>query len=519
MNLAEWLLRTAKLRPEAPALLDGLRIEADYATFAARASGIAGALTARGIAPGERVAIFMANRTEYLEALYGCFWAGVCAVPINVKLHPKEAAWICGDAGARLALISDDPGAPLEAEAGIACLSADSPDWARLRAGEGPARPVPLDGDALAWLFYTSGTTGRPKGVMLSHGNVVAASLCYPLDVDEIREGDCALYAAPASHGAGFYAHVHVRAGQRHCFPESGGFDAGEILELAPALSGPGRDSVSFFAAPTMVRRLTDAARAGGVRGEGIRTIVYGGGPMYVADLLDAIEAMGPRFVQIYGQGEAPMCISALPRGLVTDRSHPAWRERLASVGVAQSCAEVRIGDEAGRERPLGETGEIMVRGPQVMRGYWGKAEATAATLQDGWLRTGDVGRMDADGFLWLTDRSKDMIVTGGSNVYPREVEEAILEHPDVLEASVIGRASAEWGEEIVAFVTMRPGARFDPRTLDAWCLERIARFKRPKLWRALPELPKNAYGKILKTELRARLAAEAAAAAESGAG
>ncbi|MFO7856780.1 MAG: AMP-binding protein [Paracoccaceae bacterium] len=519
MNLAEWLLRTAKLRPEAPALLRGLRTEADYATFATRAAGIGGALTARGIAPGERVAIFMANRTEYLEALYGCFWAGVCAVPINVKLHPKEAAWICGDAGARLALISDDPGAPLEAEAGIPCLSVDSPDWARLRAGEGRSRPVPLDGDALAWLFYTSGTTGRPKGVMLSHGNVVAASLCYPLDVDEIREGDCALYAAPASHGAGFYAHVHVRAGQRHCFPESGGFDPGEILELAPALSGVGRDSVSFFAAPTMVRRLTDAARSAGVTGEGIRTIVYGGGPMYVADLLDAIEAMGPRFVQIYGQGEAPMCISSLPRGLVMDRTHPEWRERLASVGVAQSCAEVKIGDEAGRERPLGETGEIMVRGPQVMRGYWGNPEATAATLQDGWLRTGDVGRMDADGFLWLTDRSKDMIVTGGSNVYPREVEEAILEHPDVLEASVIGRASAEWGEEIVAFVAMRPGAAFDPRTLDAWCLERIARFKRPKLWRALPELPKNAYGKILKTELRARLAAEAAMAAESGAG
>jgi long-chain acyl-CoA synthetase len=517
MNLAEWLLRTAKVRPEAPALLAGERVDADYGTFAARAAGIAAALAARGIAPGERVAIFMKNRVEYLEALYGCFWAGVCAVPINVKLHPKEAAWICGNAGAKLALISDDPGAPLAAEAGIPCVSADEAEWARMRAGEGPSRPVPRAADDLAWLFYTSGTTGRPKGVMLSHGNVVAASLCYPLDVDEIREGDCALYAAPASHGAGFYAHVHVRAGQRHCFPPSAGFDPGEILELAPILSGEGRDSVSFFAAPTMVRRLTDAARAAGADGRGIRTIVYGGGPMYVADLLDAIETLGPRFVQIYGQGEAPMCISALSRDLVMDRSHPEWRERLASVGTAQSCAEVKIGDDDGNELPLGETGEIMVRGPQVMKGYWENPEATAKTLQDGWVRTGDVGRMDADGFLWLTDRSKDMIVTGGTNVYPREVEEVLLEHPAVREVSVIGRPHPEWGEEIVAFVSLVEGARWEPRELDAWCLERIARFKRPKVWRRLGELPKNAYGKILKTELRAVLGAEMAHQAETG--
>ena len=518
MNLANWLDAAARRRPAAPALLDGARVEADYAAFAARAAALAAHLHARGAGPGARVAIYMGNRTEYLEAFYACFWAGAIAVPVNVKLHPKEAAWIVANAGARLALVSDDPGNGLAAEAPeLPILSADSVAWRRLRAGEGLARPVPRAPEDLAWLFYTSGTTGRPKGVMLSHGAIVAASLCYPLDVDEIREGDCALYAAPASHGAGFYAHVHVRAAQRHCFPPSGGFDAAEILELAPMLSGEGRDGVSFFAAPTMVRRLTDAAREGGATGAGIRTIVYGGGPMYMADLLDAIEVMGPRFVQIYGQGESPMCITSLTRAQVMDRESPDWRARLASVGQAQSCAEVRIGDEDGTELPFGETGEIMVRGPQTMSGYWENPEATAKTLVDGWVRTGDVGRMDAAGFVWLTDRSKDMIITGGSNVYPREVEEVLLEHPAVREVSVVGRPHPEWGEEIVAFVALVEGARWDPRDLDAWCLERIARFKRPKAWRRLPDLPKNAYGKILKTELRAVLGAEAAHSAETG--
>jgi long-chain acyl-CoA synthetase len=506
MNIAEWLWRTARLRGEAPALLTGARVEADYRAFAARASGLAAALGARfGIGPGDRVAIFMKNRTEYLEGFYACLWAGAVAVPVNAKLHPREAAWICDNAGARLALVCDDLAEGLAAAApGLALLSADAPDWARLRAGEGAARPVArADGD-LAWLFYTSGTTGRPKGVMLTHGVLAAASLCYAADVDRAGAEDCALYAAPMSHGAGFYNFIHVRQGARHCVPESVGFDPGEILELAPRLG-----NVSFFAAPTMVTRLTAAAKAAGATGEGIRTVVYGGGPMYVADIEAALETMGPRFVQIYGQGEAPMCISALSRERVADRSHPRWRERLASVGVAQSCVELRIGDEDGEPLPPGETGEIMCRGPMVMAGYWQNPEATEKTLQGGWLRTGDVGRLDADGFLTLTDRSNDMIISGGTNVYPREVEEVLLEHAAVREASVVGRPHPDWGEEIAAFVAPEPGAEIDPRALEAHLLERIARFKRPRVWRVVPELPKNAYGKILKTELRDRLAAE----------
>jgi long-chain acyl-CoA synthetase len=256
-----------------------------------------------------------------------------------------------------------------------------------------------------------------------------------------------------------------------------------------------------------MVRRLVDRARQEGADGDGLRTIVYGGGPMYVQDIEEAVSVMGPRFVQIYGQGESPMTITALARALVADRAHPRWRERLGSVGLAQSCVEVRIADPDGRPLPAGETGEILVRGAPVMLGYWRNAEASATTLRDGWLWTGDVGVLDQDGFLTLKDRSKDVIISGGTNIYPREVEEVLLLHPAVREVSVIGRPSAEWGEDVVAFVVPAPGMSIDASELDGLCLQHIARFKRPKAYFMEAELPKNNYGKVLKTELRARLA------------
>jgi len=503
MNIADWLWRAARLWPEAPALLTGDRLEATQAAFAARAGGLAASLRARlGLTSGDRVGLFMKNRIEYLEALYGTWWAGMVAVPVNAKLHPREAAWILDNAGARLCLVSDDLGGSLaEAAPDVRLVSVDDPAWRALTGAEPLARPVPRDDQDLAWLFYTSGTTGRPKGVMLSNLTLMAMTLCYPLDVDPVTAADAALYAAPLSHGAGMYSLVHVRAGARHVVPPSGVFDPAEILDLAPRLS-----TVSMFAAPTMVRRLVDAARAGDGTGEGLRTIVYGGGPMYVADIEEAVATLGPRFVQIYGQGESPMTITALSRALVADRDHPRWRDRLGSVGRAQSCVELRVADADGNPLPEGAVGEILVRGPQVMRGYWDNPEATETTLRGGWLWTGDLGRLDADGFLTLTDRSKDVIISGGTNIYPREVEEVVLTHPDVHEVAVVGQPDPEWGEVVVAFVTLRAGAAWDPGALDHHCTEAMARFKRPKVWRHIDALPKNNYGKVVKGDLRVLL-------------
>lgn len=490
MNLADWLVQQAAARPGLPALWAGSRLVCDYAGFAGAVRDRAGRLAGRGVTAGDRVAIYAANRPDYLVALFACWWLGAAAVPVNRRLHPEELRWIAADAGVRLVL-TDAPGLGAGPEATL--------DDAEGPTGAAPDRPEARSDGDLAWLFYTSGTTGRPKGVMLTHGNLAQMALCFFADVDALTPADRMLYAAPASHGAGLYALPGVRAGAGHVFPDSGGFDPAEIAALAAQ-----HQSLVMFAAPTMVKRLIAGAPAGW-RGEGIRTIVYGGGPMYAADIEAALAAFGPRFVQIYGQGECPMTITVLPRDLVADRSHPRADIRRASVGHPMAAVEVAVRDAAGRALGPGETGEITVRGPLVMAGYWQNPGATAAAIRDGWLWTGDVGHMDADGFLTLTDRSKDVVISGGSNIYPREVEEVLARHPEVREVAVIGAPDPDWGEIVVACVVgSAPRAE-----LDAFCRTRIAGFKAPKRYLYLPELPKNAYGKVLKTELRARLAAE----------
>ena len=228
---------------------------------------------------------------------------------------------------------------------------------------------------------------------------------------------------------------------------------------------------------------------------------------MYLADIQRALRVMGPRFVQIYGQGETPMVGTALSRQHLSDTAHPRHLERLASVGVAQTPVQLRVADEEGQALPTGEVGEVLIQGDSVMAGYWRNPEASAAAVRDGWLFTGDVGCLDADGFLTLKDRSKDLIISGGSNIYPREVEEVLLTAPGVAEVAVVGAPDPEWGEVVVAFVVAEPGADRHGRSLDAHCIEQIARFKRPKRYVLVDELPKNNYGKVLKTALRERLA------------
>ncbi|WP_347900990.1 AMP-binding protein [Pseudomonas purpurea] len=500
MNIANWLNDAGQRWPGRPALFEGPRQVADYGAFAALARDRAVQLVnEHGIAPGDRVALFMKNGCQYLELLYAIWWAGAVAVPINFKLHPAEAGWIVDNAQARL--IFTDGGRmfspealphgcrELDGEERVACVPADSQ---RL------ATPSPRHSDDLAWLFYTSGTTGRSKGVMLSHGNLTAMSLCYPLDVDPVSPDDAVVYAAPMSHGAGLYNFIHVRCGARHVVPQSRGFKADELFGLASVLG-----NISLFAAPTMVKRMVEQARHQGYGGEGIKTIVYGGAPMYLADLQDAVETFGPRLVQIYGQGESPMTISALSREWIADRDHPDWATRVACVGRAQSCVEIRILDPGHAPLPPGQPGEIAVRGATVMRGYWRNDAATDQALVDGWLLTGDIGFLDHAGYLTLTDRSKDVIITGGSNVYPREVEEVLAQHPDVFEVCVVGEPDAQWGESVVAFVVPRDAEVLDASLLNAWFIERMASFKKPKKYVFRTELPKNSYGKILKTDLR----------------
>ncbi len=512
MNIVQHLIRWGRTHPDAPAVAAGARRLRTYGELSDRAARIAGHLAAGlGLAPGARVGVLMKNVPEYVEALYGIWHAGLVAVPINAKLHPREIAYILDNAGAAVCLATPELAAGLadgaERPAGLAhVIETGGPAYAGMVAAA-PAPPVDRAPDDGAWLFYTSGTTGRPKGVVITHRNLLAMALSYLADVDAIDPGDCIVHAAPMSHGSGIYAVPHVMCGALNVVPESGGFDPAEVVDLLGHHRG-----VTIFAAPTMVRRLLDHLGGRPPRNlDGLKTVVYGGGPMYVADLKEALDVLGNRLVQIYGQGESPMTITCLGRRDHADRGHPRWEARLASAGLPHSVVEVRIVDGDDRPLPPGETGEIVVRGETVMRGYWRNDAATAETLRGGWLHTGDVGTMDEDGYVYLKDRSKDLIISGGANIYPREVEEVLLRHPAVAEASVIGRPHPEWGEEVVAFVVPAPGREPSAPALDAFCLEHIARFKRPRVYRFVDSLPKNNYGKVLKTELRARLARETA--------
>ena len=507
MSLVHLLLRQARQNPERPAIFHGTKVWATHGEWAQRSAGLAQRMAAAGLAPGDRVVLFMHNHPRYLEVLWAAWWAGLVVVPVNAKLHPREAEWIVANAGARWGFVTHDvapePLAGLERQIDVASVECDD-----LLAPVIDAFAVPVverHAHDVAWLFYTSGTTGRPKGVMLTHRNLMTMGLTYFVDVDPVMAQDVIAYAAPMSHGAGIYAIPHLMAGARHVVPASGGVDPAELFALGEAL-GP----LSTFAAPTIVKRLVDHAEQHGIgvdaSARAFKTIVYGGAPMYAADIARALRVMGPRFVQIYGQGETPMVGTALSRQQLADTTHPRWAERMASVGVAQTPVQVRVADAQGLSLPIGEGGEVLIKGDSVMAGYWLNPEASAAAVRDGWLFTGDVGCLDADGFLTLKDRSKDLIISGGSNIYPREVEEVLLTAPGVAEVAVVGAPDAEWGEVVVAFVVAQGSASPTPDQLDAHCLAQMARFKRPKRYVLVNELPKNNYGKVLKTELRTRL-------------
>ncbi|MBI2959996.1 MAG: AMP-binding protein [Betaproteobacteria bacterium] len=501
-NLASLLVRSAHAWPARPALARGERTLHSYAQLAARVSKLAAGL-ARRLAPDDRVALVMKNCPQYVEALFACWHAGLCAVPVNAKLHTKELEYILAHSGARLAFATADLVDAIAPLQGPAARLTEVVDVESARYGElGAGAPMPMAArraDDPAWLFYTSGTTGRPKGVTLTHRNVMAATLAYFSDVDAIAPGDAIIHAAPMSHGSGFYILPHIAHAGLNVVPESGGFDAAEIYALLRAHRG-----VSMFAAPTMVKRLVDFPRD--ADSSNLKTIVYGGGPMYVADCKAAMARFGYKLAQIYGQGESPMTITAMSKAIHADIGNPRYEQRLASVGQGFTGVEVIVADSSDRPLPAGETGEILVRGDPVMRGYWENAEASAETLRGGWLHTGDVGCLDEDGFLSLKDRSKGVIISGGSNIYPREVEEVLLRHPRVSEVSVVGQSDPQWDEAVVAFIVAR-GEPPAAEELDALCLENIARFKRPKRYVPLDSLPKNSTGKVLKTELRKLLA------------
>jgi acyl-CoA synthetase (AMP-forming)/AMP-acid ligase II len=503
MNIFTLLDQSSRRFADRGAVYVGNARAQTYAELRARALRLGAGLRAR-IPRGSRVAIASENRAEYVELMFGA-WAAECAtVPINYKLHPREMAQIVEDADAAAVFVS--PGlaqgvlgalAPRTGDEPRAVVTIGSDAYEQLFDCE-PSPPPQSEPHELAWLFYTSGTTGRSKGAMLSHRNLLAMTLAHLADVENFDENASQIHAAPMSHGSGLYMPAYISRGARQVIPASASFEPAEFLALCDA-----HPACGAFLAPTMVQRLRAEAEATGKRPANLRMIVYGGGPMYVQELKKSLAVFGQVFAQIYGQGETPMTITSLRR-----QDHESADEAiLGSVGWARTGVEVAVVDVEGKPVPAGEIGEIVCRSDVVMSGYWNNPAGTAEALRDGWLYTGDMGALDARGYLTLRDRSKDVVISGGSNIYPREVEEALLTHPGVAEACVVGEPNDEWGEVVVAFVVAAAGGGITREQLDQHCLDRIARFKRPKRYVFVDALPKNSYGKVLKRELRETLA------------
>ena len=491
MNLFTVLDQAAARFPDRGALYYGDRRLCTWQELRERALRIATTIRGdRERGAGARIAIASENRPEIVELLFAV-WAAECVVvPINYKLHPREMVQIIDDAGVSQVFASPTIAAGLAPLTGGPIETFDTEDYSQRRAAPPSVSPA-TDSSALAWLFYTSGTTGRSKGAMLTHRSLTAMTVAHLADIDNPDEECSLIHAAPMSHGSGLYILPYVLRGARQVVPASGAFDAGEFLDLCEHHPGS-----SAFLAPTMVQRLVETGRD---RPGSLRTIVYGGGPMYVESLKMAMAAFGPVFAQIYGQGESPMTITGLRRA-----DHDGADDAiLGSVGYARSGMEVAVLRADNTPAATDEVGEIVCRGDALMSGYWNNPAATRDTLKNGWMYTGDMGSFDARGYLTLRDRSKDVVISGGSNIYPREVEEVLLEHPGVSEACVVGTPDAEWGEVVVAFIVGSAAAG----ELDAHMLHRLARFKRPKRYVLVDELPKNSYGKVLKRELRNRLA------------
>lgn len=488
MTLFGLLETSARRYRNDPAIFFGTELFATYGQLHAMALALAGGLATQ-TARGDRIVIQSENSPHLIPILFAVWAAGLVAVPVNAKLSPLETAEIAESCDARLILASAAL-APALACASLRPVMEIGGDGYALIASMPAATPAVCRPTDPAWLFFTSGTTGRSKGAILSHRSLMAMCIAHLADFERLSPRDSLIHAAPMSHGSGLYVLPYIARGARHVIPLSSGFVPAELIELTYVHPGCG-----VFLAPTMVRRLRIEVERSGRRPCNLRSILYGGGPMYADEVVRAISCFGPILTQLYGQGEAPMTITGLL---------PSEHEdiELGMVGWPRSGVEVLIRDSFGNAVPSGQIGEITCRGDVTMTGYWNDDEGTREALRNGWLFTGDLGALDDRGRLLLAGRSKEVIISGGSNIYPKEIENVLISHEAVAEASVVGQSDPEWGEVVVAFIVCEQGAVVSAADLDSYFIERVARFKRPKRYLFISALPKSDNGKVLKRQL-----------------
>ena len=509
MNVATFLAKSAARFPDRAAIVYD-DVEISFAEFYRRALSLGGALLAKGLVKGDRVVFAMDNRPEVLETLYGCFAAGLVVVPLNARLHPVEMAYIANQSGARAMLHGPGFEAPLDehwdAFPGIEHRIGISPtgdigDYVDLVSGEHAlAGPVEVEATDPSWLFYTSGTTGFPKGATWTHRSTRVMIMNWLADVMPFSGDDVVVHCAPLSHGSGIVALPAIARGATTVVLSAASFSPANLFEHVQRL---GATYIAFMA-PTQIVKCLDEITPGDYDLSTLKMVCYGGAPIYVEHIKKAVRDYGPIWVQIFGQGETPMTATVLPAA-----EHARFVEdddpRLGSAGYPRTDVEVLVVDEDDHPLPPGQAGEICVRGDVVMAGYWGNEQATAEALRGGWLHMGDVGMFDEHGYLHLLDRTKDVVISGGNNVYPREVEEVLITHPEVHHVVVVGVPDDYWGEAVRAVVVPEPGTAPDPKDLIAYCGTRMAGYKKPKAVDFVEELPVSAYGKVLRREVRAR--------------
>ncbi|ABL72881.1 acyl-CoA synthetase [Paracoccus denitrificans] len=505
MNLATFLTQAARRDPDGIALVMG---EAcwTWAEFEARTDALAHALQTRfGLQKGDRVMCQSQNCMEMMQAMFATWRAGGIWVPANFRQTPEEVAWLTEASGARLMLCN--AAFPDHAAAcGVTTLAFGAADFGpsvqAITAEHLGSRPqvAVVDRDDPCWFFFTSGTTGRPKASVLTHGQMAFVVTNHLADLMPGLTGeDASLVVAPLSHGAGVHQLTQVARGVKTVLLPTERFDVAQVWDLVREW----RVS-TMFTVPTILKLLVEHPATAGADTSSLRYVIYAGAPMYRVDQQRALRTLGKVLVQYFGLGECTGNITVLPAHLHDAEDGPTTR--IGTCGHARTGIEIQIQDDQGRELPPGQTGEICVIGPAVFAGYYRNPQANAKAFRDGWFRTGDLGHMDEAGFLYITGRESDMFISGGSNVYPREIEEKILTHPAISEVAVLGVPDPLWGE--VGWAICVASAPVTEEELAAFVAPKLSRYKLPKRFLFWDGLPKSAYGKITKKMIREELEA-----------
>ena len=481
-TIAQLLRWRAQRHPELAATWFQGRMRTFADLDASTSALAAGLVRDLGVQAGDRVAILDKNSDEYLELLFALDKAGAVAVPVNWRLTPPEVAKVVGDADPVAVVVGDELRSAAD-QVGCRVLGfGELP-----RGGDDPHRDRE---DAVTWMLYTSGTTGLPKGAMLTNLNLLGLAGPVSFEAPELREGARGLVAMPLYHigGCGWGLAVLTQ-----------GATAVVVREVIPQqlLQVMAEQRVnSAFLVPAVLLFLTQVPDVEQTDFSALQNILYGASPISQDLLLRSIEVFQCRFTQLYGLTETTGAVTAL-------RHEDHHGEQLLSCGRPMFGADIRVVDALDQEVPAGEIGEVVYRGPGTMHGYWRRPDDTATAIRDGWFHSGDAGSMDANGFVYIRDRIKDMIVSGGENIYPAELESVLMDHPDVADVAVIGVPDEKWGETVRAIVVRRPGSELTGDELIEWSRSRLAGYKRPRGVDFTDTIPRNPSGKILKRELR----------------